>query len=276
MLGLLLLASLVLVTLYFREPQDGPLQSARSAGAAVLRPFQVAAERVVQPFQDVYGYFGDLFGAKEENERLEAEVERLRQEAAQYKAAYNETQTLRELLAYRDSPSFPRDFEAVAAAVTAFPPSQFDQRVTIAAGTGDGIRRGDPVVNSDGLVGKVTDVTSSTAEVTLLTDEDIAVSALDVDQGVTGLVRHGRSGEDALVLDLVEKRYVVEEGDDVVTAGSQRGGIESIYPRGITIGRVKSVGDSDIDPYKLIQVEPAVDFDALDAVLVLVPDGELR
>lgn len=275
-LGLLLLLSLVLITLYFREPDEGPLQSARSAGAAVLRPFQVAADRVVQPFQDAYGYVSDLVGAKDENEKLKAENERLQQELAQYQAAFQQNQTLIDLLNYRLGPSFPRDYRSVAAAVTGYPPSQFDQRVTIAAGTNDGIRVGDPVVNADGLVGKVTDVTGTTAEVTLLTDEEVAVSALDLDTNATGLVREGRAGEGALVLDLVEKRYVVEKGDDIATAGSQRGPIASMYPRGITIGRVKSVGQSDTDTYKQIQVEPAVDFGALDGVLVLIPKGEPR
>lgn len=275
-LATLLLLSLALITLYFRSPEDGPLASARSGAAAVLKPFQVAADRVVQPFQDVYGYFADLVNAKEENDKLEDENRRLRQENAQSQAALQEIETLRDLLGYVRGPSFPTDYRPVAAEVIAYPPSQFNQRVTIAAGTSQGVREGDPVVNEDGLVGKITDVTAEQAEVTLLTDESIAVSALDLDQNVTGLVRQGRAGGGSLVLDLVEKRYVVEQGDEIATAGSQRGDIESIYPRGIAIGTVTFVSDSDTETYKRIQLEPAVDFGSLDGVVVLIPKVEGR
>lgn len=275
-LGVLLALSLVLITLYFRDPESGGLHAARSGGATVLKPFQVGAERVVRPFRDAYGYFADLVGAKEENEELKEELREVRQEAIQSRVLFEENRTLRELLGYVSSPSFPQDFGSVAAAVTAYPPSQFEQKVAIAAGAEDGIRVNDPVVNAEGLVGKVTDVTDESAEVTLLTDEEIAVSALDIDTDATGLVQHGRAGEDSLVMDLVAKRYVVEEGDDVVTAGSQRGQLGSIYPRGIHIGTVTSVGQTDTDLYKRIQIQPAVDFGSLDAVLVLVPKRERR
>ena len=59
----------------------------------------------------------------------------------------------------------------------------------------------------------------------------------------------------------------------IITAGWRSRGLASIYPRGIPIGRVTSVGQLDTDLYKQIEVEPLVDFDALDAVLVLVRQG---
>jgi rod shape-determining protein MreC len=276
-LGLLLVLSLVLVTLYFREPQDGALHSARSAGSAVVKPFQVAAERVTQPFRDAYDYVNDLVGAKEENEELLKENERLRQLATQYQFAFEENKELRALLDYAGSPSFPADYDSVAATVISYPPNQFEQQLVIGAGSDRGIRVNDPVVNADGLVGKVTDVTAGTAQVTLLTDAEIAVSALDLDENVNGVVRHGRAGGDSLVLDLVEKRYTVYVDDEVVTSGAQRGGdLDSPYPEGIRIGTVTYVNQSDTDPYKVIQVRPAVDFGSIDSVLVLIPKEERR
>ncbi len=273
MLASLVLLSLVLITLYFREPQAGNLHAARSVGSAVLHPFQVGAERVVRPFRDAYGYFAGLVGAKEENERLRAEVRMLRQEAIQYRTAVEQNRELRALLDYAASPSFPQDYRSVAAAVIGYPPSQFEQEIVIAAGADRGVEVDDPVVNGEGLVGRVTYVAERSARVTLLTDGKSAVAAFDVDNDATGLIRPGRAGEHSLVLDLVEKRYVVEKGDEIVTAGAQRGQLPSIYPRGIPIGRVTFVNQTDIDLYKRIQVEPAVDFGALDSVLVLVPEG---
>jgi len=272
----LVVLSLVLVTLYFREPQDGSLHGARSAGTAVLKPFQVAADRVVQPFRDAYGYFSGLVSAKSDVKRLEAENRVLRQEETQSRFALERSLELERLLDYVRSPQFPQGFEYIAAPVVAYPPSQFEQRLVIGAGEKDGIRLGDPVVNDDGLVGKVTDLTADEAQVTLLTDEKLAVGARDLDGEAVGIVRHGSAGQDALVLDLVEKKYAVKEQDSIVTSGTRSATLEAAFPQGITIGTVTFVGQNDTDPYKQIQIRAAVDFGSLHSLLVLVPKGERR
>jgi rod shape-determining protein MreC len=269
--GALVVLSLVLITLYFREPQSGPLHDARSAGATAVKPFQVAAERVVRPFRDGYGWAAGLFAAKGEVDRLRAEVEQLRQEATQYRTAFEENKTLRAHLDFKAPRAFPNDYRSVFAAVIAHPPSPFEQQqVVIAAGEQDGIAENDPVVNEAGLVGRVTNVAAGVAQVTLLTDRSSNVSAIDLNQEASGLIV-GRGPDSPLVLDNVEKRYVVERGDLIVTEGTQRGRWPSLYPRGITIGKVTFVGQTSTDLFKRIQVEPAVDFGSLRAVVVLVP-----
>ena len=60
-------------------------------------------------------------------------------------------------------------------------------------------------------------------------------------------------------------------GDTIATAGWRTAQLSSLYPKGIPIGTVTSVGQNDTYPYKQIQVEPFVDFGSLYAVLVLVP-----
>jgi rod shape-determining protein MreC len=143
----------------------------------------------------------------------------------------------------------------------------------IAAGRRDGVRPEYPVVTADGLVGKVTSVGRSVSKVLLLTDEASAVSATDLyERGATGIVKHGQGGNDALILDRVTKDQQVQDGDPVITEGSPAGArLPSIYPRGIKIGVVTSVGQNDTDLYKQIQVQPFVDFTSLSSVLVLVP-----
>src|SRR5262245_35422281 len=101
----LVIASLALLSIYFRESSDGPLHGVQSTGASVLRPFQVAAERVAQPFEDALGWFDDLLSAKSENEKLRAEVERLRQKNIQNQTAIRENAELQRLLRYRRGPS---------------------------------------------------------------------------------------------------------------------------------------------------------------------------
>ncbi len=112
---------------------------------------------------------------------------------------------------------------------------------------------------------------------TLLTDASSFVSAEDAEHGAKGLIKAGRAGSGSLVLDMVDKRFVVNEGDTIVTSGSELGEQPSLYPRGIPIGEVTSVGRSDTEIYMQIQVRPFVDFGSLDAVTILTRrSGEAR
>jgi rod shape-determining protein MreC len=274
--GVLVLASLVLISLSFRSGDDGPLSGVQSAGATVLRPFAVGVERVAQPFRDAYGWVDSLLGARSEAEQLRAEVRELRQRAIQSEFALQENEYLRRLLEYLDGPRFPDDFEPVAAEVVSRPASAFTQAIVVAAGTANGVRVNDPVVTADGLVGLVTRVTAGTARIQLLTDEEAAVSAVDLRTGAPGIVLHSRGTRETLVLDRVRKKDVVKVGDEVVTSGWRAGPLSSLYPKGIPIGKVTSVGQTDTDLFQQVQVDSFVDFGTLDAVLVLVPKERSR
>jgi rod shape-determining protein MreC len=262
--------ALVLITVSFRKPDDGPVASAQSAAAAVLRPFTIAGERVAQPFRDVYAWGDSLLTARSDAKKLRAENAALRQQAIQNQFAANENDKLKALLAFRDGPRFPSDYTGLAASVIARPTGGFAQDVVVAVGSNDGVALDAPVVTEDGFLGRVTRVYSRSARVTLLTDEQLAVSALDVKSGASGIVKHGRASASTLIFDRVPKKLKVSVGDTIVTAGWRSSKLASLYPRGIPIGRVTSVGQADTDLWKQVQVEPFADFDRVDAVLVLV------
>lgn len=266
--AVLVLVSLGLITVYFRESSDGPLHAAQRIGVSVLMPFEVAGERVARPFRDGWAYVSDLFDAKSENDELRAELEEARDRLIAEQIAARENERLRELLGYIGGPSFPADFEPIAARVVGRPPTPYQQEVIIAAGSDAGVRKDAPVVTGDGLVGLVTEVTSNSAKVTLLTDQQSAVSSVVLESNAAGIVRHGTSAS-TLILDRVGKDQLVEEGNLIVTAGWRSQRLESLYPPGIPIGKVKSVGQQDVDLFKRIQIAPLVDFDSLAAVIVL-------
>jgi rod shape-determining protein MreC len=266
------LVSIALVTVYFRESEGGTLHGAQRIGVSVAMPFEVAGERIARPFKDAFGWASDLLGAKSENAKLKKEVEDLRTQVVANETAAQENKRLQELLGYVDGPRFPENYSGVATRVVARPPTAYDQEMLVAAGSESGIQVNDPVVTEEGLVGLVTDVTSNGAKVTLLTDQSSAVSAMVLESGAAGIVRHGPSDPSALILDRVGKDALVQEGDLVITAGWRSGSLESLYPRGIPIGTVKSVGQQDVDLYKRIQIAPLVNFDALSDVIVLVPN----
>lgn len=273
----LVLLSLGLITVYFRESSDGALHTAQRIGVSVLAPFEVAGERVARPFRDAWTYTSDLLHARSENEELHDEAKALRKQLIEQQTAARENERLRELLAFIDGPNFPEDFRGVVTRVIARPPTPYRQEVLIAAGISAGVSKNDPVVTDEGLVGLVTEVTSNSARVTLVTDPQSAVSAVVLESGAAGVVRHGASAG-SLVLDRVGKDELVVEGDLVITAGWQTLRFESLYPRDVPIGTVKSVGQQDVDLYKRIQIAPLVGFDSLSEVIVLVrdPNAEAR
>jgi rod shape-determining protein MreC len=271
--GALVVASLALLSVYFRESNDGPLHGVQSTGAAILRPFEVGAERVARPFRDASNWFSGLVDAKSENEKLRKQLDDLRQLYIQNENAAAENAQLQKLLRYQHSPRYPQGFTSISTSIISRPPAQFVRQVEIDAGSNQGVRLDAPVVTNDGLVGHVTKVARNVALVTLLTDETSAASGVDLKTRATGIVSHGQSTGDTLVLDRVTKDQVVNRGDVVVTAGWRSGRLTDLYPKGIPIGLVTSVGERDTDSYKSIQVEPFVDFSALESVIVLVARG---
>jgi rod shape-determining protein MreC len=269
--GSLVLISLVLITLTYRSGEDGQLAGVHAAGATVLRPFAVGFERIAQPFRDAYSWADSLVDARSEAQRLREENRDLRQRVIQSEFARQELASLKRLFDYFEGPRFPEDYDPIVAEVIGVPASTFTRAIVIAAGTDAGVRVEDPVVTADGLVGLVTRVTDGTARVQLLTDQDAAVSAVDLRTGARGIVLHARGTRETLVLDFVRKQDEIKEGDEIVTAGWRAGGLSSLYPKGIPIGEVTSFGLTDTDVFQQVQVEPYVDFGALDAVIVLRP-----
>lgn len=270
MAGVLVFVSIVLITIYFREPASGGLHGVQSAGATVLRPFEVGAERVARPFRDAYGWFAGLFHAKSQNADLRTQVRKLSLSVAQQQNAIQENAELKHLLHYVGTRNFPANYDYVATAIISRPPNEFEQQIGIAAGRIQGIRQDDPVVNADGLVGLVTKVARDQSEVTLLTDPSVNVSAMDLGTKATGVVSQGQ-GRGTLILDRVSKSQTIRPGDWIVTQGWRVGKLTSIYPKGIPIGVVGGASQNDIDLYWQVQLRPRVDFGSLQSVLVLIP-----
>ena len=274
-LGILVVLALALITISFRESEDGPLHDAQAAVASALQPLTIAVERVARPFRDAYGWTADLFNARSEAERLREENEQLQQAVIQNESALQSLVEVKKLLEYVEGPTFPSEYTAVNTSVVSRPARAFEQAVVLPVGTDDGIEQDAPVVNADGLVGRVTYLTADSARVTLLTDESSAVSARDLRTGASGIVEHGQTG-DSLIMSSVRKEDNIEIGDEIVTSGWTSGNLSSLYPKNILVGRVTSVGQTQTDLYQQVQIASDVDFASLDAVAVLVPRDRTR
>jgi len=153
--------------------------------------------------------------------------------------------------------------------VIAHSPTVWYSTIEIDKGTSDSVRVNQPVMTSGGLAGKVVATTGGTARVALITDASSAVSAEVMPKGVAGIVKPEIGGKD-LILDFIPKGSRLRKGQVVVTSGFKAGALESIFPRGIPIGKVGSVNQDQLEIYQRVRVHPYADLRRMDFVDVVL------
>ena len=265
--------SVALLTAYFGESGGGFLHALQRGAQEVLAPIETGASRALKPVRDLFGWTGDTLDAKKENKRLKAEVERLRAELARAQTAQRDAEQLRGLVGLHREAGFPQGTRPVTARVIARSPTVWYSKLKIDKGSSDGVRLNQPVLASGGLAGKITRVTGGTAEVTLLTDASSAVSAQVMPEGANGIVTPEVGNPRDLLLDFVEKGRRVTEGTTVVTSGFASSRVESLFPRGIPIGRVTAVDLDEIELYQRVHITPFADLRRIDFMQVLTSRG---
>jgi len=269
----LIIASLALLTVSFRESESGPVHAVQQAGAGILSPLQSWGARAAEPFQDGYEWIRTIWSAHEEAQRLRAELQELQGEAVKLKEQAEENARLKGLLDLKEKGTFPDDTEFVVARVIGKSPTRWEAWVQIDKGSEDGVEVNQPVVGATpmasdspsgkGLVGKVITVTASTAQVQLIIDAESSVAAKIQGSRAEGIVEGSVSG--SLTMDFVDRDITVEPKRVVVTSGY--GGV---YPPAVPIGIVTNVGEEDVNIYKEIEVQSFVDFRVLEEVMVLL------
>jgi rod shape-determining protein MreC len=272
-LALLVGLSIALLTAYFGESASGGLHTVQRGFMAALAPLQEGASRVVTPARDFGGWVGDVIDAKSENGHLRRQVEQLRSQLAASQTAERDATELRALVGFNRSSGFPAGYRRVAAHVIARSPTVWYSTVTIDKGTDAGVRVDQPVVTGDGLVGKIAATSGNASKVTLITDHTSAVSAQVVPDGASGLVKPRVGDPRDLLLDFVQKGRPVPKGATVVTAGWRSSRLESLFPRGIPIGKVTHVDLTERELYQRVHLQPFADLRRLDVVEVVLPVG---
>ena len=261
--------SVALITAYFGESSGGPLNSLQNGAQEAFAPVESGASRALKPVQDLFGWVGDTIDAKGENEKLKDEVEQLRRQLAQSQTRERDLRELGGLAQVRRFDEFPEGTNPVTARVIARSPSAWYSSVKIDKGSSDGVAVNQPVIASGGLAGRVSRVTGGTAEVRLITDASSGVSAQVNPNGAHGTVTPEVGNPGSLVLDFLEKDRRVTSNSTVITSGSTSTRLESLFPRGIPIGRVTDVDADDVELFQRVHVKPFADVRGMDFVQVL-------
>ena len=267
-LGVLVGLSIVLLTVSFGNG-GGVVHGFQAAAQAVLSPIEEGASRAFQPFRDLANWIGDTVHAKGKVDGMKKDLATTRAQLAQSQAAVRENQQLQALVNLHKRPDFPQGTDPIGARVIARSPTVWYSTIQIDVGKGDGVHEDDPVVTGDGLVGKVTDVAGGTATVTLITDSSMAVSGEIVPEGSNGVVQPAVGNPDDMELNFVQKGRDITVGQTAITSGFASGRLESLYPRGIPVGRVKKVDANELELYQRVHISPFADFKRMDVVQVL-------
>jgi len=264
-LVLLVVLSLLLLTAYFGESGGGSLHGVQRTFLTVVSPIQDGANKALKPVRDLFGWFGDTLHAKGQRDELRKQIDRLRPELI---AAQAEKRTYQQLLAlYRLNRLGISSYHPVTATVVGKSPNIWYSTVTIDKGSPDGVHVNDPVVNGEGLVGKVVAVEPDGAQVDLITDSSMGVSARIGTSAATGIVQPKVGNPNDLLLQYLPANTQANKGEYVVTSGTVSSPDDSLYPPGIPIGQVTSINEESA--YRSVNVHPLANLHNLDVVQVL-------
>lgn len=259
-LAVLLVAALALITISYRE---GGTSGASGAGSSVFGPVERLAGDVTGP---IAGFFhAATHDDASEISNLQKQNDALRAELSQVQVASGDATQLKQLLQLDARGGY----KIVTASVIAVG-GDYSDTITIDAGTADGIRPDETVLNGDGLVGVVTSVGSATATVQLATSASATVGVRLAGTGTIGEVSGSgqtMAGSDALHLTLFSASAVLTPGEEMVTFGSVGG---RPYVPGVPVGYVQSVTSQPGSLTQTALITPFADFTGLGVVGVVI------
>lgn len=231
--------------------------------ASIIAPFQSGVNKISNVFADFSSAYSNGEEAMIENADLEAEIAELRSKLADYEETKKENEHYKEFLEIKENNP---DFKFQDATKISSDPQDPYKSFVINKGTADGLEQYDPVITKDGLVGYISEVGISTSKVRTVLSPDITLGALSNRTNDSGVVSGG--------LDLAQKGYTkfynlarscnIAIGDYVVTSG------EGIFPKGLLIGEIKSVGSDEYNTSIYAEIEVFADIEQIRDVMVIV------
>jgi rod shape-determining protein MreC len=229
---------------------------------AVSQPFLGIQEWISSRYVAVYQLVNtpqDINELRASNIELENEVSRLQAQIIELEQQLGEKEVLEALLNYeQDNP----ESSYMAASVIGRDPSPFLHYIIIDRGSDDGIFSGMPVITQSGLVGRIDAVTSQAARVQLITDPKSIVNVKLETQKINAQTNGSITGE--ITLEMVPQDINLTSGDLILTSG-----LGGAYPSNLPIGQVVSIRKLENDLFQSATIQPVVDFNALQALLII-------
>jgi rod shape-determining protein MreC len=268
-LVVVLVAQLIALATQIHRPAAMGVVDTRTDGHHV-RTVRYAMTRVIVPFEKLLTNMGHgtrsgwknyiyLRGVRQKNAELQAEVDQLRLQQMGLLADARQGQRLQALLGFQQQ----YIYKTVIAQVIGTSGSDQSRVIYIDKGSSDGLRQDMAVVTPDGIVGKVRDVFPHAAQVLEMNDQTAGAGVVLETTRIRGILRGNAAGQPQVIDLLPDDR--IKPGERVLTSGG-----DQVYPRGLAVGDVESVGpDKQHPPYIAITVKPAANLSKLEEVLVI-------
>jgi len=215
---------------------------------------------------EVWNRYLFLVGLGEENQRLKKENDRLKNQLLQYQEGYLEGQRLQKLLALKEHSEYP----ALPVRIIGIDQKSLIKTILINKGSAHGVRNNLPVINDQGVLGRIVETSWHVSRVLLISDGNSNIDALVQGTRVQGILQG--SGAKRCTLKYVAKTEEVKAGDQLISSG-----MTEIFPKGLLLGTVARADRKDPGLFQKIDVTPAVDFTRLEEALVLlVPERKKK
>jgi len=224
-----------------------------------LTPLQSSIVSIYRTGAGAVDNYVEVIGVKQKNEEYRKALLAMKAENQRLREEIKLSGRLKDLLGYRERTGLP----TTAASIVAYNSARWTRTAVINKGSRDGISRDMAVISPAGVVGRITDVTPSTATVLLNTDPRSNIESM-VERTRVRAIAEG-DGRDGLILKYVRELDDVRAGDTVITSG-----FSGLFPKGLVIGEVTAVRKGRDNFFNHIEVTPAVDFKSLEDVLVVL------
>lgn len=259
LLVLLLVISLVLVVVYAREGEEGPLHTIQDSTSALSSPLSSIGAASSSLAASATASLEDLTADGQTMNQLQESNATLSQMVVELEEYRQEANRLESLIGLHDA----YGFTSVAARVTGYSSDSYNRIITIDVGSASGVTEGLPVMGTTGVVGQVISVSTYSSQVRLLNDAQSGVAVMLQSSRSEGIL--SGSVEGVLYLEGVDEGVEVTEGEAVITSGLGGG-----YFRGLVIGTVSKVEQRQGDATRTIVISPNASFDNISEVLVVL------
>jgi len=257
-----ILLSLILLSLSIGKGQAW--NPAEKIAVQITAPFQKFFMGTITIARDIWSGYFSLVETHQENDLLRKRIDLLTLENSKYQELLLANRRLHTLLNFQQNTDEP----LLPARVIGWDSSGLFKSITIDKGEHDGLTVNMPVVNAEGVVGRVVSVCPDYSQVLLITDQNSAVDGLVQRSRGRGTLR-GR-GSNECYFDYVIKTCEIEAGDTIVTSG-----MGGVFPKGLYLGAVTKIKDARSKLFKDVRVVPAVDFSTLEEVLIVFRSGSV-
>ena len=233
----------------------------------VFSPFQEGIYGIKEALSGYSKYFSDMNDLIEENAALKDELADLKEKLNDATLTEEENKRLRDYISVKEAHE---DFELMEALIIGAEGNNYRSVIKINRGSDNGIKVNMPVIVAGGLVGAVSEVGSNWANVRVICEWSSGVGAYISRSGEIGILQGDVTYRDDGVcrLEYLDADADIKIGDTVYTSGSG-----SVYPGGLLIGKVSSVGIDEYSRSKVATVTCEVDFDSLNYVMVVTDFG---